>query len=533
MGRWVKLRKTKSVFSRLACGLQADALLVACPVSRICTAKAWLNHYPWFRARLLPAPTEWHTISGVLVGEMITRLRAENFKSWQDTGDLRLGRLTGLFGTNSSGKTGILQILPLLKQTVDFPDPDRVLYLGKEDSPVYLGTFLDSVHRRQEEVPLKWSFAWLNPGPLLNEPNIVYPPLYHPKEISFQVSMSWTKEVLVVDLFKYHLRPRAIEGILDYELELLTDGLQRPQQTHLGMRKTEDAVGGYELTYKGEQLDSVLFGEVARRPDKHPLPPPIKCYGFPPEAAQYFEDPTILSALQLAFVKLFGKVHYLGPLRSHPQPSYPYGGEKPLDVGWDGEEAIQALIASGSELQVAKWLRQMGLIHSFRLEPADARRTIYQCWVKTTPAATEVLLPGVGFGVSQILPVLVSCAMLPSDSTLILEQPEIHLHPFAQAALADVLIDAVRGRSLQIIVESHSEHLLRRIQRRIAEEQFSDREAALYFCDLADGVSKIEALELDTYGNIKNWPDNFFGDEMGELAARMDAAARREATSHK
>ena len=52
---------------------------------------------------------------------MITRLRAENFKSWKDTGDLRLGRLTGLFGTNSSGKTSILQILPLLKQTAEFP----------------------------------------------------------------------------------------------------------------------------------------------------------------------------------------------------------------------------------------------------------------------------------------------------------------------------------------------------------------------------------------------------------------------------
>jgi AAA15 family ATPase/GTPase len=43
---------------------------------------------------------------------MITRLRAGNFKSWKDTGDLRLGRLTGLFGTNSSGKTSILQVLP-------------------------------------------------------------------------------------------------------------------------------------------------------------------------------------------------------------------------------------------------------------------------------------------------------------------------------------------------------------------------------------------------------------------------------------
>ena len=65
---------------------------------------------------------------------MITRLRAENFKSWKDTGDLRLGRLTGLFGTNSSGKTSILQILPLLKQTAEFPDRNRVLYTGNRMS---------------------------------------------------------------------------------------------------------------------------------------------------------------------------------------------------------------------------------------------------------------------------------------------------------------------------------------------------------------------------------------------------------------
>ena len=70
---------------------------------------------------------------------MITRLRAENFKSWKDTGDLRLGRLTGLFGTNSSGKTSILQILPLLKQTAEFPDRNRVLYTGNRRIASNLG----------------------------------------------------------------------------------------------------------------------------------------------------------------------------------------------------------------------------------------------------------------------------------------------------------------------------------------------------------------------------------------------------------
>jgi predicted ATPase len=174
----------------------------------------------------------------------------------------------------------------------------------------------------------------------------------------------------------------------------------------------------------------------------------------------------------------------------------------------------------------------MGLIHSFRLQPVGESQTIYQCHVKMTPTATDVLLPDVGFGVSQILPVLANCATLPEGSTLLLEQPEIHLHPFAQAALADVLIDAIKNRNMQIIVESHSEHLLRRIQRRIAREVLSPDDTALYFCHLEDGTSAVENLDVDPYGNIRNWPKDFFGDEMGELADMMVAAMERQKAGH-
>ena len=169
-----------------------------------------------------------------------------------------------------------------------------------------------------------------------------------------------------------------------------------------------------------------------------------------------------------------------------------------------------------------------GLAQSIALRAVDDARTLYQCHIKPTSTATEVLLPDVGFGVSQILPVLVNCAILPEGSTLLLEQPEIHLHPFAQAALADILIDAIKNRNLQIIVESHSEHLLRRIQRRIAREVLHPNDVALYFCHLENGSSAIEELDVDAYGNIRNWPTDFFGDEMGELADMTVAAMERQ-----
>lgn len=120
--------------------------------------------------------------------------------------------------------------------------------------------------------------------------------------------------------------------------------------------------------------------------------------------------------------------------------------------------------------------------------------------------------------------------LAPAGSTLMLEQPEIHLHPFVQAGLADVFIDVIKTRDIQIILESHSEHLLRRLQRRIAEDRITPADAALYFVATQQGASVIDPLQLDLYGNISNWPHQFFGDELGELAAMTEAAMLRQAS---
>ena len=439
---------------------------------------------------------------------MITRLRAQNFKSWKDTGDLRLARLTGLFGTNSSGKTSLLQILPLLKQTAEFPDRNRVLYTGKDDSPVYLGTLPEIIYGHQADGALGFVITWPEKELLFDSPDRVFDELHPLKEITFRTSVVWWFGKPTVDFFRYDLGGEWI-----------------------GMRRLNLPEESYELAHEGKKLESHKLTEQRHH---RFLASPVKCYGFPPGAGIYFKDVLFPQALQLAFESLLGKVHYLGPIRSYPLRFYEWGGEKPLDSGWDGDQAIASILAYKTVSRVAEWLKQMDLVHSFRLQPVGDTSTIptiYQCYVKTAPNATEVLLPDVGFGVSQILPVLANCATLPEDATLLLEQPEIHLHPFAQAALADVLIDAVKHRNIQIIVESHSEHLLRRIQRRIAEEEFAAEDAALYFCHIENGASEADELELDAYGYIKNWPKNFFGDEMEEVAKMTIAAAERRKAS--
>jgi predicted ATPase len=108
-----------------------------------------------------------------------------------------------------------------------------------------------------------------------------------------------------------------------------------------------------------------------------------------------------------------------------------------------------------------------------------------------------------------------------------------------QSGLADVIIETALTRDVQILVESHSEHLLTRLQRRLAEAdlarglRLTPSDVALYFCDQhkGDSESQISRLEIDEFGNISNWPEDFFGNPLEDTVAIVEAAARRASGS--
>ncbi|WP_110514045.1 AAA family ATPase [Herpetosiphon llansteffanensis] len=262
-----------------------------------------------------------------------------------------------------------------------------------------------------------------------------------------------------------------------------------------------------------------------------------KFYNIPFNILNPSEDQKSFSDI-LNFIKIFEEqfrdVQYLGPIRHDPRRFYQWTGEI-RSLGNRGEHAILVLLADQKRdpearlaKQVAIWLQQLGLIADFRLHQIAPNVDLHEVRVKIKPNAAEVLLTDVGFGVAQILPVLVLCASAKPGSTIILEQPEIHLHPAVQSNLADVLIETIK-RGVQIVLESHSEHLLHRLQRRIAEEVLSNTDTALYFCDMDDtGTSHAVPLDVDKYGNIRNWPKDFFGDEMADLAALSRETIRRK-----
>ena len=117
-----------------------------------------------------------------------------------------------------------------------------------------------------------------------------------------------------------------------------------------------------------------------------------------------------------------------------------------------------------------------------------------------------------------MLPVLTVAFFAPPGATVVLEEPEIHLHPLAQSLLAELFTEVSRERRIQFIVETHSEHLLRRMQTLIARQTIKPDRCAMYFVEKDQEGSHLRELVLDDYGRVQNWPDRFLGDALGETA---------------
>ena len=455
---------------------------------------------------------------------MLTRLRLENFKSWQDTGNIALRPITGFFGANSSGKSGLIHALLLLKQTVDSADRGNVFHFGGKGARVDLGDFTSVLHRHET-------------GNLLG------------------IILDWQigKPIRVTDTYarrRFAGRNVASSNEIGFRVVSRMEGVDvpaRPVVDHMtyhvgkaefGLRRKEEGNYPYDLFTENAEFRFIRYQGRAWGFES-----PVKCYRFPDKARLYYQNAEFLADLEFALEQRLQNVYYLGPLRVFPRRIYSWSGEQPLDIGETGELVVAALLAARQrderislgkgiprptlEQYVAQWLEKLGLIHDFRIVHMTEGSHLFEVRVRKSPKAAEVLITDVGFGVSQILPALVLCFYVPEGSTVILEQPEIHLHPSVQAGLADVFIDAWEKRKVQVIVESHSEHLLRRLQRRIAEKRLSRDNVGLYFCKEEDGVSRLDSLDIDLFGNISNWPQDFFGDQFGEIAAMSEAALKR------
>lgn len=458
---------------------------------------------------------------------MLTRLKIRNFKAWTNTRDIRLAPVTVFFGPNSSGKSSIGQFLLMLRQTSESPDRQRVLHLGGSQAVVDLGTFEDIIHRHDDEKHLFFELEWEAESGQLRVDDPLTGKAFHGRRLCFSAEIGFSSEE----------KQRLVAHNLAYKL-----GDPRRGGLQVGMARESGKRRPYRLSFNGIDLKR----NVGRG---WPLPSPTRFYGFPDEVQAYYQNASFVQDLTLSFEQRLRTLFYLGPLRQRPHRQYAWSGEIPEHVGFQGERTVDAILAARSsnrkisprkglhyvefDLLMARWLKEMGLIHGFAIQRISDKGRDYEVLVQTRAGAAEVSITDVGFGISQVLPVIVQGFYAPPDSTVIMEQPELHLHPSVQAALADVLISSTRAwengkhRKTQLIIESHSEHFLRRLQLRIAEGVLSPEDTALYFCKSAKSGFEIEPLDVDLFGNIVNWPRNFFGDEVGDLVKMTIAAQQR------
>ncbi len=476
---------------------------------------------------------------------MLKELHLENFKAWRDL-TIDFGRITALFGENSSGKSSVLQFLLLLKQTKDATDRGLVLdFGGGPNEKVDLGSFKAAVHRSAESgddpPDMEWSLSWQPYGSEAFR-LILFGALRgmaqgggHEVRSTARVGLSAEPDHrLVVKRLAYEYRD------VEFELKLKADGerfeLACSDETLLAEAKsseflTQELLGRYR---GGSDLPSAEFPDPDPR-EEEGLPGPAKTHLFPSEARQRsraFYD--VVGGLEASYEGLMDRIFYLGPLRDRPRRNYTWSGARPAGVGDSGEYAIEALLAASARKQddcfqgrIARNLKELGLIEAFSVREFGEGRGFYEAVVQRYEGGPEATLADVGIGVSQVLPVLVLLHYAPEGSIVLLEQPELHLHPSVQSRLADVMLDVARERDLQIVVESHSEHLLRRFQRRVAEGTAALSELKLYFVSLGEGEAELDPLRLNEWGGIENWPEHFFGDEFGEIAATSKAGREK------
>lgn len=421
---------------------------------------------------------------------MFKRLRLTNFKAWKDTGDIPLKPVTLLLGTNSSGKSSLIQSLLLLKQTAQSPDRTVHLNLGGDElnDLFSFGSFEDVLHQGSVS-PRQFSIAF----------DFERPDGSRIQAGSFDCSYGQTSSGSV-----------AVQS-----LSLRTGAHQ--------FRSVRRDKGAFSILVDDEALPRLKGRNCA----------PERSIAFSADAiAALDQDGQRVEDLSLAIRRELEGISYLGPLRRKPERDYSWNKTKPGEVGSDGRGAIDALLASallkGEEQSyvvkgVSHWLARMKVADQLEVRQ-HGRSNRYELMVHRDGIACN--LRDVGIGISQVLPVLVIAYFAPSGSTIILEEPEIHLHPLAQSILAELFVEASQERKVQFLVETHSEHLFRRMQTLVAQDKLAHDQTALYFIE-RDAAATLKPLEMDAFGAVMNWPPNFFGDSVGEARAQALARAQR------
>ena len=443
---------------------------------------------------------------------LIRKLRLENFRAFSEA-SLNLAPLTILVGPNNAGKSSILSSIRLLSQTLISADPEARLLL--ED----LGSFPDVIHGYDAKKTMSFRLDFERAeGGLGLELNYGYRSQRRQVILrsfrAFETPRGGDERTLVGTSYSPSSDNQVLqqfEGVSDDNVPQLTIPF-----IHFFPRVNLQTAGTLDRIRRGQTLPiekEIPTGSVAMARSSV-------------LNRKFREMQTFLESLQ-----------YLGPFRQPPLRLYPFSGERPSMLSPTGSEAPDMLTndffrrGRGKKRitnQVTNWLASAEIATKVRVKAVSPRN--YDVKMQHPITGEVSNLADVGYGVSQILPVLVGGYGLLRDALFIVEQPELHIHPKAQAEVGEFFCELAQN-GIQSIVETHSEHLILRIQQKVALGELDPSDVAVSYINPTPQGKKIVDLPLDHDGLFTvPWPGGFFEERKKEAfhLARAPVIRRRK-----
>lgn len=509
----------------------------------------------------------------------IDAFRIQNFMGFEDSGWIEFKSLNLIFGRNSTGKSSIIRALLLLKQSQDSPERFGPLLFVDEDGYDF-GSFraLVTDHDVTREIVFGFRHRFSLPIELVQRRYFIQDETVDSSDTSRTFNeYDYIIETRLVDAlrsywedFAHKTNENEIEFIIHTQVAYKAD----TSTNRANLSKLELMDGNDEVLVK----ISLAVGDSQTEewsidsdfPESVTEWPPIELFTrksfFPSfrikDGEEYFIDeyyepgrvvvpqsddtfayfPLFLRTLYPE-IKSFVNIVYLGPLRPEPQRFYYVPGRTLTRNA--GHRVIQAFLDAGANSEqearlefIRSWLlSSLGI--SIEVNPirSDAQNSIplYEVNIvesheeEVNSSGTTANIREVGSGLAQVLPVIIEAALLSPGTMIIVEQPELHLHPNAQAELGDLLIGAAKF-GVNFLLETHSENLLLRVRRRIAEttanaitdsdKRLTLEELGTYFVNRESNRSVIYHVPFDEWGDYVTRPPgfgDFFGQDYEEL----------------
>lgn len=489
---------------------------------------------------------------------MFSTLSLQNFKSFRHLDKLEIRPITILAGRNSCGKSSILQSLLLLKQTVESKNLNQTILLNGKY--VHLGVFQNIIHNKDAQLPISLEFSFNIAKEQLPHSIGQFPLYFLLRHVVSEQAYDLAKAQY---RFTYHVKIRSLDkkhrsihipSILidqaDLAIETLnSDGSVFEATTITVIHDREDhyMVNWHNIngrpfgpmeSYSGNGKFQVAFSNLL----------PVQITSSTEQDSNLWQITSVFNQFSEILKYELSSVTYLGPLREEPARRYIYEDEV-LEIGNKGENAAFIFHAEQdsqlSNLYFPNFETGKFTRHDKSLRLIDALQKWNACMdisnVRAEPAneiiqlnldsrfnsSTRVNIADVGFGISQIFPILLEGLRMNEFGTLILEQPEIHLHPKLQMQMADYFIAlALSGK--RVIVETHSEHIINRLVRRSIENRTHHYAnlMGIYFIEQEEDGSKYSKIRIDPEHGIINWPQGFFDQGANEHLRIMQAALK-------